>query len=91
MSASSTVGSAEQPSTLHTLRRGLELSPELRQGIGLTLLLAAVATLGRVIVPFSVQQTINTSAGGAGVLANYTALYNHKYNRVCANGVAACS
>ncbi|WP_082537765.1 ABC transporter ATP-binding protein [Angustibacter sp. Root456] len=59
MSVSSTVGSTEQPSALHTLRRGVELSPELRQGSWLTLLLAGVATLGRVIVPFSVQQTID--------------------------------
>jgi hypothetical protein len=47
--------------------------------------------VGLPAVGFSVQQTINTSAGGAGVLANYTALYNHKYNRVCNNGQAACS
>lgn len=40
---------------------------------------------------FSVQQTINTNAA-PGVLANYTALYNHKYNRVCANtGGGNCS
>jgi hypothetical protein len=47
--------------------------------------------VGLPAVGFAVQQTINTSAGGAGVLANYTALYNHKYNRVCTNGQAACS
>ncbi len=41
-------------------------------------------------VGFSVQQTINANAA-PGVLANYTALYNHKYNRVCNNGQAACS
>jgi hypothetical protein len=33
---------------------------------------------------FSVQQTINANAA-PGMLANYTALYNHKYNRVCAS------
>ncbi len=44
-------------STLGTLRRGLELSPELRRGIALTVVLAVVATVGRVIIPFVVQQT----------------------------------
>jgi ATP-binding cassette, subfamily B, bacterial len=53
------IGGAAQPGALHTLRRGLELSPELRQGLWLTLALAAVATLGRVVVPFAVQQTID--------------------------------
>ena len=41
--------------TWATLRRGLELSPELRRGLGLTVALAVVATLGRVLVPFVVQ------------------------------------
>ena len=42
-----------------TLRRGLELSPEFRRGIVGTLLLALVATAGRVVVPVAVQQTID--------------------------------
>ncbi|MGN6635264.1 MAG: ABC transporter ATP-binding protein [Oryzihumus sp.] len=44
-------------STGATLRRGLELSPELRKGIGVTAALALVSTIGRVLVPFVVQQT----------------------------------
>ena len=44
-------------STMGTLRRGLQLSPELRKGILVTVVLAVVATLGRVIIPFVVQQT----------------------------------
>ena len=43
--------------TVATLRRGLELSPEIRQGIWVTLALAAVTTAGRVVVPLVVQQT----------------------------------
>ncbi len=43
-----------------TLRRGLEVSPQMRQGIGVTLLLAALAAGGRVVVPIAVQQTIDT-------------------------------
>ncbi|MGH3734709.1 MAG: ABC transporter ATP-binding protein [Micromonosporaceae bacterium] len=47
------------PSTLHTLRRGLALSPELRAGLAGTLALAVVATAGRVAVPVAVQQGID--------------------------------
>jgi putative ABC transport system ATP-binding protein len=43
--------------TGQTLRRGLELSPELRKGILVTIGLALVSTIGRVLVPFVVQQT----------------------------------
>ena len=43
--------------TMATLRRGLDLSPELRRGLVGTLGLAAVTTVGRIVVPFVVQQT----------------------------------
>lgn len=43
--------------TWATLRRGFELSPELRRGLGVTLALAAVTTVGRIVVPLVVQQT----------------------------------
>ena len=52
--------------TTDTLRRGLDLSPELRRGLGVTLLLAAVTTLGRIVVPFVVQQTTDHGLLGAG-------------------------
>ncbi|MDT0303387.1 ABC transporter ATP-binding protein [Streptomonospora wellingtoniae] len=42
-----------------TVRRGLQLSPEFAQGLWLTLLLAVVATAGKVIVPIAVQQIID--------------------------------
>jgi len=45
---------------LATLRRGVQLSPELLQGAWLTLLLAVVAALGKVVVPLVVQQAIDT-------------------------------
>ncbi len=44
---------------LETLRRGLALSPELRVGLGGTLVLALIATAGRVVVPIAVQQVID--------------------------------
>jgi putative ABC transport system ATP-binding protein len=42
-----------------TLRRGLALSPEFLAGLPVTLLLALGATVGRVLVPIAVQQTID--------------------------------
>lgn len=46
-----------QQGTWATLKRGLELSPELSKGIGVTVVLALISTVGRVVVPFVVQQT----------------------------------
>ena len=62
-----------------TLRRGLRLSPELRRGLPLTLLIAVLATSGRVIGPVAVQLTIDRgllAPGGAdfGEVARLTAL-----------------
>jgi putative ABC transport system ATP-binding protein len=50
----------EPDSTWRTLVRGLQLSPELREGLGVTLLLALLATTGRIVVPIAVQQTIDS-------------------------------
>ena len=49
-----------------TARRGLSLSPEITRGLGVTLALAAVSTLGRVIVPIGVQQTVDTGINASG-------------------------
>ncbi len=48
-----------------TLRRGLALSPEFRAGLPVTLLLALAATVGRVLVPIAVQQTIDDGLMGS--------------------------
>lgn len=48
-----------------TLRRGLALSPEFRRGLAGTLLLAVVATAGKVVVPVAVQQVMDAGLGGA--------------------------
>ena len=51
-----------------TLRRGLALSPELKVGLTVTLLLALLATAGRAIVPVAVQRTIDDGLdGGTGL------------------------
>ncbi|MGO2774103.1 ABC transporter ATP-binding protein [Brachybacterium tyrofermentans] len=46
-------------SALHTIRRGLALTPELLRGIWITLLLAVVATGGKVVVPIAVQSILD--------------------------------
>jgi len=53
---SSRIEATSELGVLGTLREGLRLSPAIRKGLGVTLALAAVATLGRLVVPFTVQQ-----------------------------------
>jgi putative ABC transport system ATP-binding protein len=60
-------------SALDTVRRGLALTPEFRKGLTSTLLLAVVATIGKIIVPIAVQQTIDKGLkGGAPDVAYIT-------------------
>jgi ATP-binding cassette, subfamily B, bacterial len=54
-----TVAAAASDSPWATIRRGLALSPEFRRGLPVTLLLALAATAGRVVVPVTVQQTVD--------------------------------
>ena len=49
-----------------TLRRGVQVSPQLLRGLVVTVLLAVVAASGRVVVPIAVQQTIDTGILAAG-------------------------
>lgn len=52
-------GSFEQAPALAVLRRGLQVSPVLRQGLVVTVGLAIAAAAGRLIVPLLVQQTLD--------------------------------
>ncbi|MFD0888332.1 ABC transporter ATP-binding protein, partial [Streptosporangium algeriense] len=52
-------------SALATVRHGLSLTPEFRKGIAGTLALAVLATIGKIIVPIAVQQTIDTGLKGS--------------------------
>ena len=49
-----------------TLRRGVRHSPELVEGIGWTLTLAVLASVGQIVVPVAVQQTIDKGLRGPG-------------------------
>ena len=44
---------------LAIVREGLRLSPEFTRGIGVTLLLALIATAGRIVIPIAVQQAVD--------------------------------
>jgi ATP-binding cassette, subfamily B, bacterial len=50
-------------SGLATLGTGLRLTPEFHKGIWVTLSLALVATVGRIVVPVAVQQTLDRGLG----------------------------
>ena len=56
----------EEMAAFETIRRGVHFSPELKEGIGGTLLLAVAASLGQVVVPIAVQQTLDRGLGAPG-------------------------
>ena len=49
---------------LDVLRRGLQATPELRQGVGFTAALAVAAAAGKLAVPVLVQQTLDRGVLG---------------------------
>jgi ATP-binding cassette, subfamily B, bacterial len=56
----------EDIAAIETIRRGVHFSPELKEGIVGTLLLAVLASVGQVIVPITVQQTLDRGVNGPG-------------------------
>jgi len=60
------IESGRDLSTWQTLKRGVELSPELKKGIGVTVVLAVLSTLGKVMIPFVVQRTTDEGILGGG-------------------------
>ena len=59
------MASGDEISALATLRQGFHYSPELREGLAVTLLLALLGTAGRVVVPIAVQQTLDRGLNGS--------------------------
>jgi putative ABC transport system ATP-binding protein len=70
--AGTAFGSGEEATARQTIRRGLQVSPELRAGITGTLLLAVLGTAGRVVVPIAVQQTLDHGLSGDSVDLGFT-------------------
>ncbi|MFJ2758640.1 ABC transporter ATP-binding protein [Nocardioides sp. NPDC087217] len=58
------VGSGEELGAIETIRRGIKHSPELVEGIRGTFALAVVASIGQVVVPVVVQQTLDNGLSG---------------------------
>jgi putative ABC transport system ATP-binding protein len=52
---------------VETLKRGWRASPELREGAGLTVVLAVIGACGRLVVPILVQQAIDKGFTSEGV------------------------
>jgi ATP-binding cassette subfamily B protein len=58
--------SGEDIGAVETIRRGVSFSPELTEGIRVTLMLAVIASIGQVVVPVAVQQTLDHGLHGPG-------------------------
>lgn len=65
-SAGTHFDSGAEMTATETIRLGMRHSPELRQGLGLTLLLAILASGGQVVVPIAVQQTLDRGLNAPG-------------------------
>src|SRR6187200_337390 len=64
--STSQVDTGEDIGAIDTIRRGMALSPELTDGIRVTLLLAVLASVGQSIVPIAVQQTLDHGLNADG-------------------------
>jgi putative ABC transport system ATP-binding protein len=65
-SRGTSVRSGEAATAMQTLRRGVELSPQLKKGLGVTIALAVLATAGRVLIPIAVQQGVDRGLSAPG-------------------------
>ncbi|WP_029069620.1 ABC transporter ATP-binding protein [Jonesia quinghaiensis] len=59
------IASASNLGAIATVRRGIQLTPELINGIWLTLALAVLAAAGKVVIPITVQQAVDATTSGA--------------------------
>ncbi|MCW2824051.1 MAG: transporter ATP-binding protein [Aeromicrobium sp.] len=56
----------ERQSGTQILRRGLALSPAIKDGLGLTILLAILSTVGGSVIPILIQRTVDSGLGDGG-------------------------
>jgi ATP-binding cassette subfamily B protein len=59
VTAPAVAGTGARASSWQTVRRGLSISPELRAGLGGTLVLSMIAMIGRVAIPIAIQQIVD--------------------------------
>ena len=64
VSTTSKVDTGDDIKAIDTIRRGVAISPELRDGLGGTFALAVLATAGQVVIPIVVQQTLDRGLNG---------------------------
>jgi ATP-binding cassette, subfamily B, bacterial len=64
--AASAIESGPGSGAWATLRRGVAISPQLTRGLVTTLLISLLSTVGRVLVPVAVQQTIDRGIRAPG-------------------------
>jgi ATP-binding cassette, subfamily B, bacterial len=62
--AGTSMATGDEISAWQTIRRGAEISPELKDGFWGTMTLALLGTAGRVVVPIAVQQTLDRGLHG---------------------------
>ena len=60
------VGKGADIGAIATIRRGFALSPEFRAGLPVTIVLAVISTLGRIVTPIAVQQVIDRGLNAPG-------------------------
>jgi len=60
---------ASRATGLSVVRRGLDMSPGVKDGLRLTMLLAVLSTVGGSVVPIIVQRTIDDGLGEGGTTA----------------------
>jgi putative ABC transport system ATP-binding protein len=58
-----TDGGTDRLTGIAILRRGLALSPAIKDGLGLTLLLAILSTIGGSVVPIVIKETVDSGLG----------------------------
>ena len=58
--------SGESMGAWRTIGRGIAFSPELKEGFWGTLFFALLATVGRIVVPVAVQQTLDNGLNAPG-------------------------
>lgn len=66
MTTGTRVETGEDIRALETIRRGVAHSPELKEGLAVTVALAVLASLGQVVVPVAVQQALDRGIGAEG-------------------------
>jgi ATP-binding cassette subfamily B protein len=64
LGAGTSMATGDEISAWQTIKRGAEISPELKEGVWGTVLLALLGTAGRVVVPIAVQQTLDRGING---------------------------